>query len=149
MKGEKYKCPICYISHNYSKDYSNISNYYDEKLLCSSCINKLLSKENNNNLVFPNDFIDNHNMQLIDSFKNEKKGGEKIKHQSINESIIEEIKEQSNNKFLIEEIKQQSNNNKSIISGIKQRENNVSNTATNNSKNSSKNKNKNYYVKKQ
>ncbi len=148
MKEEKYKCPICHTSHNYSKDYSNISNYYDEKLLCSSCINKLLSKENNNNLVFPNDFIDNHNMQLINSFKNEKKCGEKIKHQSINESIIEEIKEQSNNKLLIEEIKQQFNNNKSIINGIKQRENNVSNTTTNNSKNSSKNKNKNYYVKK-
>ena len=58
MKEEKYKCHICSISHSYSSDNLNISNYNDEKLLCSSCINKLLSKDNNNNLVFPNVFID-------------------------------------------------------------------------------------------
>jgi hypothetical protein len=152
MKEEKYKCPICSISHNYSKDYSNISNYNDEKLLCSSCINKLLSKENNN-LVFPYDFIYNSNTKLMDSFKNEKNNNELIKHQSISESIIEEMKQQSNNKILIEEIKQHFNNSKSIINGIKTKQTILSNSTSknntkNNSKNNSKNKNKNYYVKK-
>ena len=148
MKEEKYKCPICSISHSYSSDNLNISNYNDEKLLCSSCINKLLSKDNNNNLVFPNVFIDN-NIKLTDS-KNEKKNNELIKHQTINESIIEEIKQQSNNKILIEELKQQFNNTKSIINGIKPKPNCLSDTTTknnskNNSKNKNKNKNNNYY----
>ena len=47
MKKEKYKCPLCEFSLNISNDYQNKNNYNDEKLLCSTCINTLLSKDNN------------------------------------------------------------------------------------------------------
>ena len=139
MKEEIFKCPLCHISHNKPNDYSNINSYNDEKLLCSSCINKLLNKENN--LVFPNDFIDYKNIKIIDEFKNERNKNEEFKYPSINKSIIEEIKQQSNNKLLIEEMKQQANN-KSIINGMKQKQNISYKNIKNNSKN------KKYYIKK-
>ena len=144
MKEEKYKCPLCEISHNLSNDYQNKNNYNDEKLLCSTCINTLLSKDNN--LVFPHDFIDYSSIKQMDEIKNENDKNNEIKHQSINKSIIEEIQQQSKNKVLIEEMKQQVNNNKSLINGKKNKQS-IPNTK-NNSKNNSKNKNKKFYIKK-
>ena len=108
MKEEKYKCPLCQISHNFSNDNINKIHSKDEKILCSSCINKLLSKDNN--LVFPHDFIDYKSIDPTNDIKNEQNKNDEIKHQKINESIIEEIKQQSMNKILIEELKQQLNN---------------------------------------
>ena len=142
MKEEKYKCPLCQIYHNLSNDNIDIIHSNDGKLLCSSCINKLLNKDNN--LVFPHDFIDYKiiNNQTND-IKNEKNRNDEIKHQTINESIIEEIKQQSMNKILIEEKKQQVNN-KTIINSKKTAQN-ISNLY-NNSKNT--NKSEKYYVKK-
>jgi len=138
MKEEKYKCPLCQISHNLSNDYQN-KNYHDDKLLCTTCINKLLSKDND--LIFPTDFIDYSNLKLMDESNNDKNKNDEIKHQSINKSIIEEMKQQSKNKVLIEEIKHQVNN-KSLINNKKQKHN----ISSNNSKNNSKNKK--YYIKK-
>ena len=40
MEEDKYKCPLCHISHNYNNN-KKIDNYNDDKYLCSSCINKL------------------------------------------------------------------------------------------------------------
>ena len=134
---EKYKCPLCHISHSNSNYKQNIINYNDDKLLCSSCINKLLSKDNN--LVFSHDFIDYKNINQI---KNE---NEEIKHQSINESIIEEIRQQSKNKVLIEEKKQQVNNRASFNGNPQNKNQNIQN---NNQLNTQNFQNNNYYLKK-
>ena len=133
MKEEKYKCPLCQISHNFSNDNINKIHSKDEKILCSSCINKLLSKDNN--LVFPHDFIDYKSINPTNDIKNEQNKNDEIKHQTINESIIEEIKQQSMNKILIEELKQQLNNKTKINTNNPAP--NISNT-NNNSKNISK-----------
>jgi len=138
MKEEKYKCPLCHISHNLSNEYQN-KNYNDDKLLCTTCINKLLSKEND--LIFPTDFIDYSNLEQIDESKNNKNKNDEIKHQTINQSIIEEIKQQSKNKVLVEERKHQVNNKTSLINNKKPKQN-----ISYNSKNNSKNKK--YYIKK-
>ena len=143
MKEEKYKCPLCQISHNFSNDNINKIHSNDEKLLCSSCINQLLSKENN--LVFPHDFIDYKSINTTNDIKNDNNRNDEIKHQTINESIIEEIKQQSMNKILIEEIKQQVYN-KTIINSNKPAPNASNININNNSKNISKSDK--YYVKK-
>ena len=80
----------------------------------------------------------------MDEIKNQNDKNNEIKHQSINQSIIEEIKQQSKNKLLIEEMKQQVNN-KSLINGKKTKRNLPNNTKKNSKNNS---KNKKYYVKK-
>ena len=122
MEEDKYKCPLCHISHNYNNN-KKIDNYNDDKYLCSSCINKLLSKENN--LVFPHDFIDykNININQINSSKNNNITNDQIKNKSINDSIIEEIRQQSKNKILVEE-KKHLVNHKSLINGMQQIQNN-------------------------
>ena len=132
---EKYKCPLCHISHSYSNNKHNIINYNDDKLLCSSCINKLLSKDND--IVISHDFIDYKNINQI---KNED-----IKHQSINESIIEEIRQQSKNKILVEEKKQQVNNRASFNEIPQNKSQNIQHNNQQNIQNAQYN---NYYVKK-
>jgi len=150
MKQEKYQCPLCLESHNLSNEHPNINFQNNEKLLCSSCITKLLNKENN--LVFPNDFFDHSHIKPIDQLKVEQNKkdnkNEEIKHQSINNSIIEELKEQSIKKTLIiQEIKQQSKN-KPFLNEISQQQNTQNNNAKNEARDNSSTNSKKYYVKK-
>ena len=150
MKQEKYQCPLCLVSHNLSNEHSNKNFQNNEKLFCSSCISKLLNKENN--LVFPNDFFDHRNIKPIDQLKveqNKKENkNEEIKHQTINNSIIEELKEQSIKKTLIiQEIKHQSKN-KPLLNEISQQQNTQNNNAKNEARDNSSTSSKKYYVKK-
>lgn len=150
MKQEKYQCPLCLVSHNLSNEHSNKNFQNNEKLLCSSCINKLLNKENN--LVFPNDFLDYTHIKPIDQLKvdqsKKESKNEEVKHQSINNSIIEELKEQSIKKTLIiQEIKQQSKN-KPFLNEISSQQNTQNNNAKNEARDNSSTNSKKYYVKK-
>ena len=150
MKQEKYQCPLCLVSHNLSNEHSNKNFQNNEKLFCSSCISKLLNKENN--LVFPNDFFDHSHIKPIDQLKveqNKKENkNEEIKHQTINNSIIEELKEQSIKKTLIiQEIKHQSKN-KPLLNEISQQQNTQNNNAKNEARDNSSTSSKKYYVKK-
>ena len=150
MKQEKYQCPLCLVSHNLSNEHSNKNFQNNEKLFCSSCISKLLNKENN--LVFPNDFFDHSHIKQIDQLKveqNKKENkNEEIKHQTINNSIIEELKEQSIKKTLIiQEIKHQSKN-KPLLNEISQQQNTQNNNAKNEARDNSSTSSKKYYVKK-
>ena len=150
MKQEKYQCPLCLVSHNLSNEHSNKNFQNNEKLFCSSCISKLLNKENN--LVFPNDFFDHTHIKPIDQLKVEQNKrenkNEEINHQSINNSIIEELKEQSIKKTLIiQEIKHQSKN-KPLLNEISQQQNTQNNNAKNEARDNSSTSSKKYYVKK-
>ena len=150
MKQEKYKCPLCLESHNVSNEHSNKNFQNNENLLCSSCITKLLNKENN--LVFPNDFFDHSHIKPIDQLKveqNKKENkNEEIAHQSINNSIIEELKEQSIKKTLIiQEIKQQTKN-KPFLNEISSQQHTQNNNAKNEAKDNISTSSKKYYVKK-
>ena len=150
MKQEKYQCPLCLVSHNLSNEHSNKNFQNNEKLFCSSCISKLLNKENN--LIFPNDFFDHSHIKPIDQLKveqNKKENkNEEIKHQTINNSIIEELKEQSIKKTLIiQEIKHQSKN-KPLLNEISQQQNTQNNNAKNEARDNSSTSSKKYYVKK-
>ena len=157
MKEEKYKCPLCQISHNDTPNENNIINLKEKNIICSSCINKLLKEENN--LIIPNDLISNKITEQeeetdIDNNNISKKDNNEIKHE-LNKSIIDEIKRDSKNKTLIQELKQQINN-KQLLSSIKSEQNilNISNTDNplNLSETCKSYKNiqsmKNYYVKK-
>jgi hypothetical protein len=150
MKQENYQCPLCLVSHNLSNEHSNKNVQNNEKLLCSSCITKLLNKENN--LVFPNDFFDHSHIKPIDQLKIEQNKienkNEEIKHQSINNSIIEELKEQSIKKTLIiQEIKQQSKT-KPFLNEISQQQHTQNNNTKNEARDNSSTSSKKYYVKK-
>ena len=157
MKEEKYKCPLCQISHNDSPNENNIINPKEKNIICSSCINKLLKEENN--LIFPNDLLSNKITEQEEETDNDnnnikKSDNNEIKHE-LSKSIMDEIKRDSKNKTLIQELKQQINN-KQLLSSIKSQENilNISNTENqlNLSETCKSNKNiqsmKNYYVKK-
>ena len=157
MKEEKYKCPLCQISHNDSPNENNIINPKEKNIICSSCINKLLKEENN--LIFPNDLLSNKITEQEEETDNDnnnikKSDNNEIKHE-LSKSIMDEIKRDSKNKILIQELKQQINN-KQLLSNIKSQQNilNISNTENqlNLSETCKSNKNiqsmKNYYVKK-
>ena len=156
MKEEKYKCPLCHISHNDTNNkYFNINNSKDENILCSQCLNKLLKEENN--LIFPKDLISNKITELeeeteFDNFNTNTEVNE-VKHE-LNQSIMDEIKRDSMNKTLIQEFKQQMIN-KHLISNIKSDQLSSKDINKNNlnlSYNSESTKNihsmKNYYIKK-
>ena len=156
MKEEKYKCPLCHISHNDKNNkYFNINNSKDENILCSQCLNKLLKEENN--LIFPKDLISNKITELeeeteFDNFNTNTEVNE-VKHE-LNQSIMDEIKRDSMNKTLIQEFKQQMIN-KHLISNIKSDQLSSKDINKNNlnlSYNSESTKNihsmKNYYIKK-
>ena len=144
MKEEKYQCPLCHVSHSSSSKNQNSNFYNDDKLLCSSCINNILSKEKN--LIFPNDFIEHSEIKKLSESKCGNTDMEEDIHKAINNSILEEIKKQSLNKTLIQEIKQQSNN-KSILTDIISNQSLIDNNLKVNKDKS--NINKSYYLKKQ
>ena len=159
MEEEKYKCPLCHVTHNnLSNEFKNINTFKEGNNLCSTCIKKIFNEENN--LMFPQDlFI--HRISEIEEEKesdnnNDTRKTEKneIRHE-LNKSIIDEIKRDSINKTLIQEIKHQ-NNNKVLITNLKspqciKKDNNFKNhlNLSYHSK-SYKNLNriKNYYIKK-
>ena len=113
MKEDKYQCPLCNVSHSLTKEYPNNNTCNDNKLFCSSCINKILNKENN--LIFPNDFIKNIDINsTTKESKNENNKNKDNNNKEINNSNIKELKQYSVNKNLIQELKKQTSN-KSIF----------------------------------
>ena len=120
MKEEKYKCPLCHISHSYkSNEINNVSVAKEKNILCSSCLNNILREENN--LIFPKDLIFHqiNEQEEENEFENNINNTEnnEIRHE-LSKSIIDEIRRDSKNKTLIQKMKHQTNN-KYLLSNLK------------------------------
>ena len=113
MKEEKYKCPLCHISHNYlSNEFKNMNKLKDKNLFCSSCIKKILNEENN--LTFPKNLFAHQISEIEEEKESENNDIRKTENNEImhklNKSLIDEIKRDSLNKTLIQEMKYQIKN---------------------------------------
>ena len=154
MKEEKFKCPICHISHNYlSKEFKNINIFKDKNILCYSCIKKILNEENN--LTFPQNLFAHQISEIEEEKESEnndivKAENNEIRHK-LNKSLIDEIRRDSINKTLIQEMKYQ-NKNKLFVTNLNSPQSKLRNDKINlsiHSKSYNKiNSSKNYYIKK-